>query len=125
MKIINLELSNAFRRMKFREGTATAMARKLGLSKGHIGRILHGTTQYLSDETWARIAPIITPYIRQDGPTSSPVTQTNTGNVAGVNNGQMYADCLSAVIDRILAADELTAEEKIKVLKIIQRKGEK
>ena len=73
MKIIDLILGNAFRRMRMKEKNATTMAEKLGLSSAHVGRILHGTTQYLSDETWTRIEPIITPYIRTDATVSAAI----------------------------------------------------
>ena len=46
---------------------------------------------------------------------------SNSGNVVGVNNGNISADCLSGVMDKILSTEELTAEEKVKVLKVLKK----
>ena len=45
----------------------------------------------------------------------------NSGAVVGVNNGSVLADCQSSVMDKILSCDELTAEEKVKMLKVIKK----
>ncbi len=45
----------------------------------------------------------------------------NSGAVVGVNNGSVSADCLSSVMDKILSTDDLTAEEKVKVLKVLKK----
>ena len=68
MKIIDLKISNGFRRMKAVVGTDAEMARILGLSRAHIGRILKGVTVYLEDETWARIEKTLSRYIHDDDP---------------------------------------------------------
>ena len=76
MKIIDLKVGNGFRRMKAAVGTDAEMARILGLSRAHIGRILKGTTYYLEDETWARIEKIMSRYIREDDPSNvEPVVE--------------------------------------------------
>lgn len=75
MKIIDLVLQNAFRLMRQKEDSSADMARKLGISGAHMTRILKGKTNYLSDETWTRIEPIITPYIRTDAPAASDPSQ--------------------------------------------------
>ena len=45
----------------------------------------------------------------------------NSGAVVGVNNGNVSADCLSSIMDKILSTDDLTAEEKVKVLKVLKK----
>lgn len=45
----------------------------------------------------------------------------NQGNVVGVNNGAIETDCLSAVLDKLLATEDLTAEEKVKVIKVLKK----
>ena len=45
----------------------------------------------------------------------------NKGSVVGVNHGSIAADFLSSVMDKILAADELTDEEKVKVLRVLKK----
>ena len=44
----------------------------------------------------------------------------NSGNVVGVNHGTV-GGCLDWAMDKILAADELSADEKIKVLKVLKK----
>jgi len=74
MKQLDLRLSNAFRRMKAVVGTNAEMARLLGLSRAHIGRILKGGMCGIEDETWTRIESILAPYMRDEDPSNvSPV----------------------------------------------------
>lgn len=63
MKLIDLSISNAFRRMKAIFKTNANISRKVYLSEAHVGRILSGKTTFFSDETWDRIKPIISPYL--------------------------------------------------------------
>ena len=44
----------------------------------------------------------------------------NSGNVVGVNNGTV-GGCLDWAMDKILGTDELSADEKIKVLKVLKK----
>ena len=43
----------------------------------------------------------------------------NSGNVVGVNHGTVSQDCLAAVQNKILEAETLSDEEKVKVLKVL------
>lgn len=117
MKIIDLSIANGFRRMKAAVGTDVEMARILGLSKAHVGRILKGKTMYLEDETWARIQGTLDRYIISD-----EVNVSGTVHGVVLNSGTVINNhCLSAVMDKILASDELTAEEKVKVLQVLKK----
>ena len=53
------------------------------------------------------------------GDTVSINADRNSGNV--VNGDQISDGCLSAIIDKIIASDELTAEEKVKVIKVLKK----
>ncbi|MEI3002747.1 MAG: S24 family peptidase [Victivallis sp.] len=64
MKMIDLTLSNAIRRMRAGMKSDAALADKLGLSRMHIGRILKGKINYFEDDTWQRIEPLLKPYIK-------------------------------------------------------------
>lgn len=66
MKIIDLSITNAFRRMKAVFKTNAEISRRVDLSQIHVARILNGKTQYFSDETWARIEPVLRAYLRSD-----------------------------------------------------------
>lgn len=78
MKIIDLKIGNGFRRMKAAVGTDAEMARILGVSRAHVGRILKGITNYLEDDTWERIKDIVGRYIKEDDPCNvEPPNQSN------------------------------------------------
>lgn len=44
----------------------------------------------------------------------------NSGNVVGVNNGAITTDSYAVVIDKILECEELSAEEKVKFMKVLK-----
>ena len=54
------------------------------------------------------------------GDTVSIHDDSNSGNVVGVNRGPVSWDCISAVQGRILESEELSAEEKVKMLKVLR-----
>lgn len=45
----------------------------------------------------------------------------NHGNVVGVNNGEINADCMAVVLDKILESEELSDAEKVKVMKVLKK----
>lgn len=110
MKIIDLVLQNAFRLMRLKEDSSADMARKLGISGAHMTRILKGKTNYLSDETWTRIEPIITPYIRTDSQAAPDPSQPP--EVAAVLHSDLppaeKAEILSALFSHRPAEERVT-----------------
>ena len=54
------------------------------------------------------------------GDTVSINADRNSGNVVGVNHGTVSQDAFNAVQNKILEADALTDEEKVKVLKVLR-----
>ena len=45
----------------------------------------------------------------------------NSGNVVGVNNGKITADCMAQVMAKIIDASELSDSEKIKFMKVLKK----
>lgn len=45
----------------------------------------------------------------------------NSGNVVGVNHGQVTYNPMEPAMDKILASEELSDSEKIKVLKVLKK----
>ena len=46
----------------------------------------------------------------------------NSGNVVGINHGSVECqDCREWAMDKILSSNELSADEKIKVLKVLKK----
>jgi hypothetical protein len=64
MKIISPDILDALHRMKLQLGTNVEVAKRLGVSSKHVGKILAEDVKYFEDRTWERIEPLITPYIR-------------------------------------------------------------
>lgn len=56
-----------------------------------------------------------------NGDSVSISAESNSGTVVGINTGTIGADCLSAISDKILMDEDLTAEEKIKFLKFLKK----
>lgn len=78
MKIIDLQVSNAFRKMRVHYNNQ-AIAEKLGISPMHVGRVLAGKTSHFEDNTWAKIEPILKPYLEQ-AETELPKTPNTVRN---------------------------------------------
>lgn len=84
MKIIDLPLSNAIRRLRLNSGSDSEVAEKLNLSRAHIGRILKGKINYFEDDTWKRIEPILSPYMTNEDSVYAP------GGIVGTGNANLY-----------------------------------
>ena len=105
---------------EYRAGaTHEELSRKYGISSNHISNILSGKRSIDSMRvgTFLKIFPHMTLNLHGDSINNSG---TNHG-VVGVNNGTVSSDCLSAVENKILSTDDLTAEEKVKVLKVLKK----
>lgn len=66
MKILTLEILNGFTRMRAKLGSDTEIAKQLNLSKAHIGRIRKNQINYINDDTWDRIKPILAQYMSKE-----------------------------------------------------------
>ena len=110
-------------RAEYYENGATQqeIAAKFNTSQGQIQSLLSGKRQVagLTLGTIMKMFPKATLVINGD---AAAVHASGTkGNVVGVNNGTIGADCISAAIDKILDSDELSDAEKIKVMKVLKK----
>ncbi|MDD5596289.1 MAG: hypothetical protein PHV82_00005 [Victivallaceae bacterium] len=64
MKIISPDILDAVHRMKLQLGTNIEVAKRLGVSSKHVGKILAEDVKYFEDKTWTRIKPLLSPYIK-------------------------------------------------------------
>lgn len=74
MKILTLELSNGFKRMRANLGSDAEVAKLLELSRAHVGRILKDKINYLEDDTWERIKPLLSQYVSPEALQDKPVS---------------------------------------------------
>lgn len=100
--------------------TQGEIAKELHLAQSVINRILSGRKkiELLSIGTFQKMFPDAVTDLHGSSFINAP---QNRGNVVGINNGHMVTDCLSDVMDKILSAEELSDEEKVKVLKVLKK----
>lgn len=97
------------------------MGNLVGVNKSSIGKWFSGETQMLRREVWQKLYPCIQKYLPSN---YKPVD--NRGGAMVINNGgtnygnavSNYA--LSVVLKKITDSENLTAEEKIKFIKVLQ-----
>lgn len=80
MKLIDLSIQNAFRRMRAAHRSAREIAFMLELTPAHIGKILNGKVTFFEDKTWARIEPIVKRYMLNEPRTIEAVKPNMSGN---------------------------------------------
>lgn len=97
------------------------IAKQSGITYSYLYGLIHGTNdpKKLSLEKFFQLFPLAT--IDLYGDSVSIRADHNKGAVVGVNHGNVATDFLSSVMDKILAADELTDEEKVKVLRVLKK----
>jgi uncharacterized membrane protein len=61
--------------MKLQLGTNTEIAKRLGVSSKHVGKILSEDVKYFEDKTWVRIKPLIEPYIKLSSASDLSLTE--------------------------------------------------
>ena len=100
--------------------TQAKIAEELNVDNPTINRIISGKrkVELLTIGTFQKMFPHAAVDLRGAALIHAP---QNRGNVVGINNGHMGANCLSEIMDKILSTEELTAEEKIKFLKVLKK----
>jgi DNA-binding Xre family transcriptional regulator len=106
-------------------GSEAELARKSGVNRPTLNMLSNGKTKSITRANWEKLLPFLAPYLKVgDNAVFQRVDAHahHNGTVNVVNGSNQISDsCLSAIIDKILAADELTAEEKIKVIKVLKK----
>jgi len=71
---------NALHQMKLHLGSNAELARVMGISAAHIGRLLKGGEKFVEHPTWEKIEPHLQPYIKafQAKPESTPCHLTDS-----------------------------------------------
>ena len=100
--------------------TYQEMAKKYGLSYSYLRELLLGIkpVSRMSLDFFFKLFPAAT--ISVEGKTIVPVVNngTNSGAMTGVIQ---YGDNADKVLNQILSTEDLTAEEKIKVIKVLKK----
>lgn len=96
------------------------IAELTGLSRAFVACTINGSRppKNLTVDALAKAFPNMT--ISLSGDKTKISVRENSGNVVGVNHGTV-GGCLDWAMDKILGADELSADEKIKVLKVLKK----
>lgn len=100
-------------------GSILAIAQKAGVSHSTLSKYQSGQIKTINQTTWNALEPHLRPFL----PGNMPIIHAprNSGNVVGINHGTIGPDCLSAVMNKILSAEELSDEEKVKIMKVLQK----
>ena len=116
---ITKEIQAAIRQMVEEYGSAVEVERKTQITNSNISKYLSGKLLKMNDSTWQVLEPHLRPFL----PGNMPIIHAprNSGNVVGFNHGTIGPDCLSAVMNKILSAEELSDEEKVKIMKVLQK----
>ena len=106
---------------EYEKSTYDEMSRKYGIAHSYLHNLLNGKRGMdgLTIKMLNKLFPEATLNLKGDFFIADN-TGTNNG-VVGVNNGTVSNDCLSAIENKILSTDDLTAEEKVKVLKVLKK----
>ena len=105
-------------------GSEAELARKSGVNRPTLNMLSNGKTKSITKSTWEKLLPFLAPHLKMGD--NAVVQRVNAhahhnGTVNVVNGDQISDSCLSAIIDKILATDELTSDEKIKVIKVLKK----
>ena len=97
------------------------IAELTGLSRAFVACTINGSRppKNLTVDALAKAFPNM--IISLSGDKSKISVQENSGNVVGVNNGGVIGGSMEPAIDKILASEELSDSEKIKVLKVLKK----
>ena len=101
--------------------TYQELSRKYGVSYTHIHNLLNGKREISGISLGFLFKLFPRAKIDLSGTAAVISAPQNSGAVVGVNNGNVSADCLSSVMEKILSTNDLTAEEKVKVLKVLKK----
>lgn len=91
-----------------------------GIARSNVACAINGSRppKNLTVDALAKAFPNMT--ISLSGDKTKISVRENAGNVVGVNHGTV-GGCLDWAMDKILGTDELSADEKIKVLKVLKK----
>jgi hypothetical protein len=101
--------------------TYQELADKYQSSYTHIHNLLSGKRSIsgISLDFFFRLFPRAA--VNLEGDSVNIDAPRNSGNVVGVNNGSVIGGSMEPAIDKILASEDLSDSEKIKVLKVLKK----
>ena len=115
------EILDALRQEFVKGATQVDIAKRSGVGRSYICELMSGKSPVdgLSLKKFNQLFPKATVYLYGDKVNiDAPL---NSGNVVGVNNGGVIGGSMEPAIDKILASEELSDSEKIKVLKVLKK----
>lgn len=114
------EIFNNLREIYNSGMTYQQMAKKYGISYSYLHDVMTGKrpVEGLTIKKINQLFPAAILHI--NGDKVDIQAPNNNGNVVGINHGSMAGTNITNIIDKVLDSEEFTAEEKIKVLKVIK-----
>eukprot|EP00831_Metopus_contortus_P017310 TRINITY_DN17296_c0_g1_i1.p3 TRINITY_DN17296_c0_g1~~TRINITY_DN17296_c0_g1_i1.p3 ORF type:complete len:124 (+),score=24.80 TRINITY_DN17296_c0_g1_i1:246-617(+) len=100
-------------------GGQVDLARKAGLNKTHINHYLSGAVKNMELETWQKLAPHLSEYLPDNYISIGGNNNGTAQNFNGSVDPSAELKYKNNMTSKIINSDELDAETKIKVLRII------
>lgn len=108
MVVIDESIYRALVEYRRMVATDRQMAEQLGLSATMVGRLLKRRSLYFADDTWARIKPLLSPYLRPYCPKGleccpldgGKALETLLHNVLSVSDGDAWYEHLNQIVER-------------------------
>lgn len=116
--IIDKIIHEAIRQATAERGGQAELAQKSGLGISHINKYVNGKVKGITLENWEKLAPHLKAYLPEN---YLEVKGHNSGNIqqhSGIGD-QVIRDVKRGLTNKILDSEEIDAETKVKVLKII------
>lgn len=108
-------------RTKWQFNSQEEISKASGVSRTYICELLSGKADVYG-LTLKKINKLFPKAVlKLDGDSVSITADHNSGNVVGVNNGEISSNCMSAVLDKILESEELSDAEKVKVMRVLKK----
>lgn len=119
-KVITDEVLAALQAWKKEENlTCEGIGKLCGVANTAVAKWFNGTSKTLRKSTWDNLFPHIEKYLPKDFSVSANNSAVIVNN-GGVNNGNAVSGYyFSIIINKILNSDKLTAEEKLKMIAVL------
>lgn len=119
-KVITGEVLAALQAWKKEENlTCEGIGKLCGVDKSSVSSWFNGVSRKIRKSTWDNLFPHIEKYLPKDFSVSANNSAVIVNN-GGVNNGNAVSGhYFSIIINKILNSEKLTAEEKLKMIAVL------
>ena len=120
---VDAKIIRAVKAAAAKVGSEAELARMSGVNRPTLNMLSNGKTKSVTKANWEKLLPFLRPYLNAgDNAVVQRINATNHGTVNVVNgNGHISDGCMSAIIDKIIASEDLSLDEKIKMIRVLKK----